>query len=54
MKRLALIACLLGVIGACVASAGAETARTATVARHCGSFKFGTDGFRPGPSGDGN
>jgi hypothetical protein len=51
MKRLVVIACLLGAIALPVVSATAKPAQSASVSRHCGSFKFGTDGFQPGPSG---
>jgi hypothetical protein len=51
LKRLVVIACLLGATAIQVVSAPAEGGHTATVTSHCGSFKFGTDGLQPGPSG---
>lgn len=54
MKVLLVIGCVLGLLGslavADVPYAAGQTDRTA-VTRHCGSFKRGSDGRPPGPSG---
>jgi hypothetical protein len=43
MKRTVLVAAVMFALIVVPVAAGA--------ARHCGSFKYGTDGFSPGPSG---
>jgi hypothetical protein len=50
MTRLVVLACLLGAVTIPVVSAAAKPAQSPRVAQ-CGSFKFGTDGSQPGPSG---
>jgi hypothetical protein len=50
MKRLIVVMAMIGaIVSPAVAVAG--RAHTTSSVRHCGSFKFGTDGLRPGPSG---
>lgn len=53
MKRLMLIGCLVTTIAVPVslATASSQSARVAAAVSHCGSFKYGTDGQQPGPSG---
>jgi hypothetical protein len=50
MKWLVVIACVLAAT-AIPESTIAKSGQSASVTRHCGSFKFGTDGQQPGPSG---
>jgi hypothetical protein len=50
MKRLLVVGLLFGALAIPFVSAAAPHAHSAGV-RHCGSFKFGTDGLQPGPSG---
>lgn len=51
MKAFVAIGCALAVLATPGASAAAGPSHSAAVTRHCGSFKFGIDGLRPGPSG---
>ncbi len=51
MKRLVVLVCMLGATAISVVSATASEGQRAGLTRHCGSFKFGTDGLQPGPSG---
>jgi hypothetical protein len=51
MKRLLITLCLIGAVAVPVVWTTGGTASGAGVIRHCGSFKFGTDGSQPGPSG---
>lgn len=61
MKKLLVIGCVLSLLGALtiagIASASASSsssasarAHAAAVTRHCGSFRYGSDGSPPGPS----
>ncbi len=53
MRMFLVVGCLLGLLGPlAVADAPAAAARThrPAVTRHCGSFKYGSDGRPPGPS----
>jgi hypothetical protein len=53
MRRLLVVGCLLGLPGP-LAIGGVPVAAGRThgdaVTRHCGSFKYGSDGSPPGPS----
>lgn len=51
MKAFVAIGCVLAALAVPDASAARGRSRSAAVTRHCGSFKFGIDGLRPGPSG---
>jgi hypothetical protein len=53
MRKLLLVGCLLGLLGPLAIGdiqIAAGQAHTAAVTRHCGSFKYGSDGSPPGPS----
>lgn len=53
MKAFLVVSCLLGlVVSLAVADVPGAAGRTQSTAvtRHCGSFKYGSDGSPPGPS----
>ena len=49
VMRLALVATSVAVMA--ISSASATARHSTTLAKRCGSFKYGTDGRNPGPSG---
>ena len=51
MRRLLLIVVAVAVLGIPAASAATQHVRRIGATRHCGLFKYGTDGQQPGPSG---
>jgi hypothetical protein len=52
IRRLLLIVVAVGVLGIPAAAATTtQHSRVAVATRHCGSFKYGTDGLQPGPGG---
>jgi hypothetical protein len=53
MRALFVVVCLLGSLGPLAVAnipAAAAQPHGAAVTRHCGSFKYGSDGSPPGPS----
>ena len=55
-RKLARLASIVGLAAALTvatseATAGGGHAHAHAATAHCGSFKYGTDGFQPGPSG---
>jgi hypothetical protein len=51
MRRILILTGVLVLVALPLTAAAHPRVKAVAAVRHCGSFKFGTDGARPGPSG---